>query len=377
MLQEIHQLVQQLERNQPADGPVEKTEIVERLRTLYESKARRLPDDREALFDHLFLNLMDGIDQTTKRQLAETFAKFPRGPRGAVSRLVLDEDPGVAAPLLQSALRIEERLLTIVAESRGEKHLQALAKRPDIGRSITTPIARRGDDAAVLALSGNASAKFDEQGFDLLSERARVNAILRSVVCARPDVPDAQFTMLLALDGALAREEFDSEYGEPTLSSDTLIATISAAMSDTATTCFSRAMMHASFDYVAMRAVQRSIKREDIERWLSRKLYEDAIAGLAILSAIPPEFVARLIASDSLYPSAMLIKAIGYDWATLKPFWQTRIEVGVPQETALEVFEVFDAISVTTARRIMRHVALRHKVIAFPEVAPPFAAAAA
>lgn len=369
MLQEIHQLVQQIERGHDAAGPVEKAVVVERLRKLYESKARRLPDDRAALFDHLFLNLTDGVDEATKRNLAQTLAQFPKGPTGLVSRLVLDENPEVAAPLLSSALRIEDKLLAIVARTRGPEHLKALARRPGIAGAVTTPIARRGDDETVLALSRNATARFDAEGFDALSERACVNAILRSVVCARPDVPERQFEMLLALDGAVACDEFDAEYGEPGLSGRDLVQTISDAMNDADPTCFSRAMMQASFDYVAMRAIRRSIKREDVERWLSRRQYEDAIAALAILSAIPPEYVERLIVADSLYPSAMLIKAIGFDWATLKPFWQTRLEVGVPQEEALEVFQAFNAVSVGTARRVMRHVALRVKVKAFPEIA--------
>ncbi|TVR10507.1 MAG: DUF2336 domain-containing protein [Salinarimonadaceae bacterium] len=370
MLQEIQHLVQQIERRHGDPGPIEKAVIVERLRGLYESKARRLPDDRAAMFDHLFLNLTEGVDQATKRQLAQTFAKFPKGPKGVVARLVLDEDPEVAAPLLSSALRIEHRLLTTVARQGGQQHLRALAKRPGIGERITTPLARRGDDDTVVALSSNVTATFDTQGFDLLSERARANAMLRSFICARPDIPDGQFAMLLALDGALACDEFDREYRAPSLSGEALLAMISAAMRDTAPSPFAGPIMRASFDYVATRANRRSIRRDDIVRWLNRNQNEDAIAGLAFLSAMPPDLVERLFASDSLFPSAMLIKAIGFDWATLKPFWQARIDLSVPQEETLEVYKVFGTISVTTARRFMRHVALRNKVIAFPE-APP------
>lgn len=375
MLQELHQLVRRLEHGGADSGTVEKALIVERLRGLYESKARRLTDERAALFDHLFLNLTDGVDRATKINLANTLARFPRGPDGIVSQLAQDEDPEIAKPLLASALRIEEKLLAMVARTRGQNHLRALAKRRGIGAAVTTTIAQRGDDIAALTLSENLTARIDEEGFSRLSERARVNAILRSVVCARPDVPGAQFNMLLAIDGELACEEFDEEYGEPSPTGQQLVETIACAMRSGEATCFSRAMMMASFDYVAMRAIQRSIKHEDIERWLSRRQYEDAIAGLAILSAIPPELVARLIGADSLYPSAMLIRAIGFEWATLKPFWRERVNIGVPQETAMEVFAVFDAISQTTARRMMRHVALRNKVIAFPEVEPAPAAA--
>ncbi len=379
MLQEIYQLVQQIEQAKKADNKggediavqVDKSEVVERLRGLYEAKARRLPDDRAAMFDHLFLNLSDGIDAATRRNLATTLAMYPRAPQGIVGKLVQDEDPGVAEPLLASALRIEERLLETVAQQRGQKHLKALAGRGEIGERITTPIARRGDDEAVLALSVNRTARFSEEGFDILSERARANAILRSVVCARPDMPAAQFDMLLGLDGALVCEEFDAEYGDATLSGDMLVAIVSAAMGDGGPTRFSRAMMAASFDYVAMRALQRSVRQADLERWLRRRQYEDAIAGLAILSAIPPEYVQRLIVADSLYPAAMLVKAIGFEWATLKPFWQIRSEAGVGQEAPNEVYEVFDAIDMLTARRLMRHVALREKVIAFPEVELP------
>ncbi|MGY6569788.1 MAG: DUF2336 domain-containing protein [Salinarimonas sp.] len=378
MLQEIYQLVQQIEQAKKADGggenvtvQVDKAEVVERLRGLYEAKARRLPDDRAAMFDHLFLNLSDGIDAATKRKLSTTLAMYPRAPEGIVGKLAQDEDASVAEPLLASALRIEERLLEAVALNRGQKHLQALARRGSIGERITTPIARRGDDETVLVLSTNRTARFSDEGFDLLSERARTNAILRSVVCARPDMPRAQFDMLLALDGTLVCEEFDAEYGDAALPGDKFLSIVSAAMHDGRPTRFSRAMMAASFDYVAMRALRRSVTQADLERWLRRRQFEDAIAGLAILSAIPPEFVQRLIVADSLYPAAMLVKAIGFEWATLKPFWQVRSEAGVGQEAPNEVYEVFDAIDTLTARRLMRHVALREKIIAFPEVEIP------
>jgi uncharacterized protein (DUF2336 family) len=377
MLQEIYQLVQQIEQAKKADGngggdgavQVDKSEVVERLRGLYEAKARRLPDDRAAIFDHLFLNLSDGIDAGTRRNLARTLALYPRAPEGIVAQLAQDDDAGVAEPLLASALRIEERLLETVARNRGQGHLRALARRGDIGERITTPIARRGDDETVLALSVNRTARFSDEGFDLLSERARANAILRSVVCARPDTPMAQFDTLLALDGALVCEEFDAEYGDASLRGDKLLSIVTAAMRDAQPTRFSRAMMQASFDYVAMRAIRRSVGQADLERWLRRRQFEDAIAGLAILSAIPPEFIQRLIVADSLYPAAMLVKAIGFEWGTLKPFWQTRSEAGVGQEAPYEVYEVFEAIETTTARRLMRHAAMREKIIAFPEIA--------
>lgn len=378
MLQEIYQLVQQIEQAKKAGGggenavvQVDKAEVVERLRRLYEAKARRLPDDRAAMFDHLFLNLSDGIDAATKRKLATTLAMYPRAPEGIVGKLAQDEDASVAEPLLASALRIEERLLETVALTRGQKHLQALARRSEIAERVTTPLVRRGDDDTVIALTTNRTARFNEEGYDLLSERARTNAILRSVICSRPDMPVAQFDMLLALDGALVCEEFDAEYGDAALPGEMLVAILSAAMRDGRPTRFSRTMMAASFDYVAMRALQRSVKQADVERWLRRRQFEDAIAGLAILSAIPPELIQRLIVADSLYPAAMLVKAIGFEWGTLKPFWQTRSEAGVGQEAPNEVFEVFDAIDMLTARRLMRHVAMREKIIAFPEVELP------
>ena len=378
MLQEIFQLVQQMEKAKDAGGggknavvQVDKAQVVERLRVLYEAKAKRLPDDRAAMFDHLFLNLSDGIDAATKRKLAITLATYPRAPERIIGKLAQDDDASVAEPLLVSALHIEERLLETVALTRSQKHLQALARRNEIGERITTPIVRRGDDETVLAVVTNSSARFSSEGFDLLSERARTNAILRNIVCARPDMPDSQYETLLALDGTLVCEAFDAEYGDAILSGEMLVAIISAAMRDGRPTRFSRTMMAASFDYVAMRALHRSVKQADIERWLRRRQFEDAIAGLAILSAIPPEFIQRLIVVDSLYPAAMLIKAIGYEWATLKPFWQTRSEAGIQQEAPHEVYEVFDAIDTLTARRLIRHVAMRERIIAFPEVELP------
>ena len=366
MLDELYQLVQRMEHGDSKAGVIEQSDVVDRLTDLFDQKAKRLPKDRAAVFDHLFLNLSDGIDARTRRKLAQTLSTHPRSPTGIVDKLAADDDIGVAGPLLSSLLEVREEVLVAVASKKGDAHLKALAQKAGLTPAVTTPIAKRGSDATVVVLTANSSAGFDSAGFELITSRARSNPMLRSVACARTDMPPQDFSSLMKLDLEFVCEDFDEQCFIPGLEGADVVNIMKAALQDSPNAQFSPSMMRASFDYVAMKAVRHSLKQEDFQRWTKRRQLEDAIAGLAIMSAIPPEYVERLLGASSMLPAVMLFKAVGFDWPTMKAFMQARQAGIAGTELPAEVYEVFKSIEVETARRLIRHVALHKKIIAFP-----------
>lgn len=366
MLEELYQLVQRMERGTQKAGLVEQSEVVERLTDLFDQKAKRLPQDRAAVFDHLFLNLSDGIDARTRNKLAQTLSMHSRSPPGIVEKFAMYDDIAVAGPILSSVVEIREEVLTTVAREKGDQHLRALAQKKGLTPLVTTPIAKRGADDTVIILTANSTVSFDTEGFDLIANRARSNAMLRNVVCARPDMPPEDFASLMAFDCEFVCCDFDAECFVPGLAGIDVVNIIKAALHDAPSAQFSASMMRASFDYVAMKAIRHSLKQADFERWTRRRQLEDAIAGLAIVSAIPPEYVERLIAVPSLAPAAMLFRAVGFDWATMKSFMQARSGRDFGTELAGDIYELFSSIEVETARRVIRHAALHKHIIAFP-----------
>jgi hypothetical protein len=366
MLEELYQLVQRMERGTYKAGLVEQSEVVERLTDLFDQKAKRLPQDRAAIFDHLFLNLSDGIDARTRNKLAQTLSMHSRSPPRIVEKFANDDDIAVAGPILSSGLDIPEAVLAAVANEKGEKHLRALAQKKGLLPSVTTPIAKRGADGTLVVLAANTTARFDAEGFGHIADRARSNPMLRNVVCARADTPERDFTSLMALDRDFVCCDFDAECYIPGLAGIDVVNVVVAALRDAPSAQFSPSMMRASFDYVAMKAIKHSLKQADFERWTRRRQFEDAIAGLAIVSAIPPEYIERLISVPSAVPAAIVFRAVGFDWAAMKSFMQARKGAEFSMELPGEIYELFSSIEVDTARRVIRHAALHKQIVAFP-----------
>lgn len=366
MLEELYDLVQRMERGTYKAGLVEQSEVVNRLTDLFDQKAKRLPKDRAAIFDHLFLNLSDGIDARTRNRLAQTLSMHHRSPPGIIEKLANDDDVAVAGPILSSGVEIREEVLRAIANGQGDQHLRALAQRKGLTPAVTTTIARRGGDDTVVVLTANANVQLDSEGFDLIANRARSNAMLRNVACARSDIPAEDFASLMALDCDFVCGDFDDECFVPGFTGSDVINIISAAFYDAPSAQFSSSMMRASFDYVAMKAIKHSLKQADFERWTRRRQFEDAIAGLAIVSAIPPEYVERLLGVPSVVPAALLFKAVGFEWAAMKSFMQARRGSEFGTELPGEIYEIFASIEVNTARRMIRHAALNKQIIAFP-----------
>jgi hypothetical protein len=366
MIQELYELVHQMEQGKLENGLVDKSEVVERLRVLFELRERRIPQDRAAIFDHLFLNLSDGINVEARRKLAQTLSKSQRSPMGIVEKLAIDDDIEVAGPILRSAIEIREQILEVVASTKGNLHLKELARKANLQPSITATIASRGDDDTIIALATNQSAIISSTGIEVISQRAMTNSVLRNITCVRPDLPAADFSKLMALDAAFVCRDFDIECAVPDYSGIDVINIIVAAFEDGISQVFSHNMIKASFDYVAMKAIRQSLNEEDFLRWTRRRQFEDAIAGLAIVSAIPPEYLQRLISVPTVLPAAILFKAVGFNWATMKSFMLARAKNDEIVELPREIYDVFDSVEAETARRIMRHAALHKKIAAFP-----------
>jgi hypothetical protein len=82
--------------------------------------------------------------------------------------------------------------------------------------------------------------------------------------------------------------------------------------------------------------------------------YEETIAALATLCAVPVEVVDRLMNGERADPVLILARAAGFSWPTVKAIFSAR-PGGKPAPQTLDVArENFERLTAPTAQRVVR-----------------------
>src|SRR3974377_503401 len=113
-------------------------------------------------------------------------------------------------------------------------------------------------------------------------------------------------------------------------------------------------------DYIAAMATLQALKKErklteaDVANYAKNGRYEEAIAALAIMSAVPVEVVDRLVNGQRFDPLLILARAAGFTWRSGGEVifsWPGLQPAGQILDVAKENF---DRLTVTTAQRVVR-----------------------
>jgi hypothetical protein len=113
-------------------------------------------------------------------------------------------------------------------------------------------------------------------------------------------------------------------------------------------------------NYAAAMATVRALHKErtlteaDIAEYASSGHYEETIAGLATLCAVPVEVVDRLMNGERADPVLILARAVGFGWPTVRAVMNAKPS-GKPSSQVLDsAFENFERLTAATAQRVVR-----------------------
>jgi hypothetical protein len=99
---------------------------------------------------------------------------------------------------------------------------------------------------------------------------------------------------------------------------------------------------------------ERKLGEADVTEFAKTGKYEETIAALATLCAVPVEVVDRLMNGERADPVLILARAIGFGWPTVKAILNAR-PGGKPSPQILDAArENFERLTATTAQRVVR-----------------------
>ena len=343
LLPELEEVVQH--------GSAEKrAETLRRITSLFLDSAPSFNADHVALFDDVIGYLIEEIEAKALAELARRLAPVPNAPVGVVRALAENDDIEVAGPVLKVA-RLADPDLMRIAETKSQAHLLALASRKGISEALSEILVDRGDHEVSRSIATNHHARLSEGAFTTLVKRAEEDGVLAEKVGMRTDIPPRLFRQLLMRASdvvqkrllAQAKPETQAEIRRVLAQVTEEVAAKAAPRNYTAALAAVRALHKV-----------RKLGEADVAAFAKAGKYEETIAALATLCAVPVEVVDRLMSGERADPVLILARAAGFGWPTVRDVIGARPGAKASKEVLDAASDNFERLTAATAQRVVR-----------------------
>jgi uncharacterized protein (DUF2336 family) len=332
-------------------GTAEKrAETLRRITTLFLDGAKIFNPEHVALFDDVMGCLIEEIEAKALAELARRIAPVPNAPAGVVSQLAKNDDIEVARPLLEGA-PLSDPDLKYIAETKSQAHLLALSSRFGISETLSDILVERGDREVAHSIATNQDARLSENAFTNLVKRAEQDGVLAEKVGQRTDIPPRLFRQLLMQASDVVQKRLLAS-AKPETQAE--IRRVLEKVTDEV------AAKAAPRNYTAALATVRALHKEgklsenDIADYARNGRYEETIAALATLCAVPVEVVDRLMSGERADPVLILARSAGFGWPTVREVVSARPGPKATESTLNAAYENFEKLTAATAQRVVR-----------------------
>jgi uncharacterized protein (DUF2336 family) len=332
-------------------GSVEKrTETLRRITTLFLEGAPNFNAEHIALFDDVIGCLIEEIEAKALAELARRIAPIANAPAGVVGTLAKNDDIAIAGPVLKQA-RLAEPDLMYIAENKSQAHLLAMSTRLGISEALSDILVERGDREVARSIANNEHARLSDSAFTKLVERAEQDGVLAEKVGMRTDIPPRLFRQLVIQASEVVQKRLLAK-AKPETQAE--IRRVLAQVTDKVAA--KAAPRNYTVALAAVRALhkERKLGEADVAEFAKAGKYEETIAALATMCAVPVEVVGRLMSGERADPVLILARAVGFGWPTVRVIFNARPGGRPSPQTLDAALENFERLTPTTAQRVVR-----------------------
>lgn len=346
LLSELEEVIQSGSRDRRVD-------TLRRITDLFLMGPAQLNAEQIGVFDDVLTHLVERVETKARAELAKRLAPIEQAPIEVIQRLARDDEIAVAGPVLTQSKRLCTTDLIDIARQKSQAHLLAIAGRDQIEEKLTDVLVNRGNRDVVHKLATNSGAAFSEGGYSTLVKRAGSDESLAEKLGRRLDMPLEVFRELLLRATEAVRERLLS-----TVSADKqdvirrVLADVSGEIDGE--TPMARSLADAQRLVQMMQETGR-LNEAELLIFARQAKYEEAMAALALLSAVPFDLIERLMHSERSDALLVPCKAAGLGWPTVRAILEMRGTRSAISEHDIESAAVeFAKLSKSTAGRVLR-----------------------
>ena len=319
---------------------------------LFLADAHRLSEAQIAIFDDVFLRLIQRADTQALALLGNDLSGASAVPRKAIRRLASHDEILVAGPVLRRSRGLTDKDLFEIASVRAQPYLLEISGRQTVDPPVSDKLVERGETAVLARLVRNLGARFSEAGCAALVTKAKLDEALAESLVRRSDVSPALRKELVA---KVSDTRMRSMQAKP----DALQGKIKAAIATTAERAETPKPTPADYSAALSRMAELGrkggVNDRSVNRFAVQREYVAVAAALSFLSGTPVEVIVPVIESPDIEGLMVACKAARLNWTTTTMIIRNRPRCPAVTNRELEQAETaFDALSLSIAQRTIR-----------------------
>jgi uncharacterized protein (DUF2336 family) len=345
------------------DAPIEKrTDILRRVTDLFVVSAPTADQSQVAVFDGVMAQLITYVEQKAVAELSRRIATFANAPPMTARQMARDDNLEISGPILAKSPVLTDHDLIEIAASKSQAHLAQIALRPHLTEKVTDALVDFGDNTVASRLAANAGARFSQLGMAKLVMRAEGDEQLTVSIAGRNDIPLRIYQQLLAQATVVVRNKLLAQARpEQRAAVEEIMTRIAGEMAPERPSAEARAQ--ATRDMAGL-SQQTDLLKAKLFKFANERRIAETLAGLATLSGARFDVVEHLFYSRNGLGVVMLCKAVGFDWISTEAIISASPMMRDFDQPQLdELHELYDALSTSSAQRLLRFWEGRQAVI--------------
>lgn len=351
-MSQFQTVIREVEAALQGGTPGRRTEVLRKVTALFASGGERLSEEQVTLFDDVMGHLISCIEHHALVELSRQLAPVPTAPHNVIRTLASDDSLDVAGPVLETSERLDDDDLIAIVRTKGQGHQLRIAGRAHLNEAVTNVLVDQCDSEVANKVASNKGARFSKLGFAKLAMMADGDDRLTDAIAGRSDIPPHIFRAILAKATDTVRQGLiNSASSESVERLNKILGEISHQIDQKATT-----EHYASAQALVGSFIQDTrVTRMNLLKFAKDGKFEETVATLSALTAVPIELVDRLMNDTNRYGIMMLCKMMGLHWNLVQNVMLLCRKPGDSSEWDMdELGDDYDVLAVSLANRLLR-----------------------
>ncbi|HET7849320.1 MAG TPA: DUF2336 domain-containing protein [Pseudolabrys sp.] len=309
-------LIHELDSSIARSSRSRRAAMVRHLTDLFLVSVDQYSPEEIAVIDDVLLRLVATIEESARALLAIRLSPVAKAPPRVMRMLACDDAIDIASPVLIQSEQLDTATLVECARTKSQEHMLAISRRKMLPEAVTDILISRGDQQVALSTASNTGARFSQNGFGLLIDRARGDDQLSRCVGTRPDLPPHLFSQLLEIASDTVRAALQAEKRHANEAISRVVGHITERIETKAVTrtqAFAAAQVLVESLNSAGQLTTAKVK--DFAR---HGRFEEIVAALSLMTKMPAEAIEQTVNDTQVEPLLVMAKAVGLSWDTTK-----------------------------------------------------------
>jgi len=338
--------------------------LLRRLADVVSLPASRINAFERAVVGDLLVDVLRPATLEERRRVALRLAPLGELP-DALKRLLLRDEPPVAAPLLEDCAALSDADLIGCARDATIRHRLMMAARRDLSEAVTDTLLSWGEEPVIAAVLANPSARLTQTSLEGVIALSRSSRELCTALLKRPELRPSGAYVMFWWCGPGDRRVILQRFA---VSRDVMQTSVEDV--------FALAAEEGWADPVARKALQFIERRQRNRAAIEKSPYADLEAAVAAaaahglsrdlvgeighLSGVKPLTAAKIMGDPGGEPVAILCKAAGLARSSLQTLWRSMRRPETTADGAVHpdwsrVQLTYEMLAVDRAQTVLRY----------------------